>query len=219
MSIAELPKIDAGIILRRVPWLTYVELRDAPENNHLRMTFDRGDLKIMSPSWQHERIARLLGSLIDIWTMEFRIPKQSCGSLTIRRKDIELGFEPDNCYYVQNRLHAFQRTKNLIFRKRPSALIWRSKLTRVVRRSPNYGDLRKSFRVPELWRIVNQEIRVFELTVQSDYKQRDTSLCFPGFPIERVNEILKQFSSEDETIFALFVPRLGSARTLLTQNR
>jgi len=47
------------LLLHGVSWETYVALRDAPENSHLRMIFDRGDLEMMSPSKPHEQFAAL----------------------------------------------------------------------------------------------------------------------------------------------------------------
>jgi hypothetical protein len=39
-----------------------VGLRKMPENRNLRMTYDRGELEIMSPSRHHELIAELLNN-------------------------------------------------------------------------------------------------------------------------------------------------------------
>ena len=83
-------------------WGLYRMLRKMPDNCNLRMTYDRGELEIMSPSAEHEGIATLLGNLVTVWCMERKIPLRSCRTLTIRRSVLKRGFEPDNCYYVQN---------------------------------------------------------------------------------------------------------------------
>ena len=49
---------EARNVLYEVAWHTYVELRENPENYHLRMTYDQGTLEIMSPSPRHEKYAR-----------------------------------------------------------------------------------------------------------------------------------------------------------------
>ena len=41
---------DRGTLLRNTSWQVYSELRMCPANNNVRMTFDRGDLELMSPS-------------------------------------------------------------------------------------------------------------------------------------------------------------------------
>ena len=48
----------------------YRKLRKMPENYDIRMTYDRGELEIMSPSPLHKGIATLLGDLIAVWRLE-----------------------------------------------------------------------------------------------------------------------------------------------------
>ena len=76
VATAPPPKTDADFtlhmggsaVLHAISWKTYRRLRKMPENNNIRMTYDRGELEIMSPSSLHEGIARLLGELITVWT-------------------------------------------------------------------------------------------------------------------------------------------------------
>src|SRR5918999_809823 len=94
-------QVDAQVFLSDVDWETYEKLRASDRNRNVRMTYDDGDLVLMSPSKLHERIAELLARLILVWTEEFGIAMQSCGSMTFKRKDLKKGFEPDKCYYIQ----------------------------------------------------------------------------------------------------------------------
>src|SRR5208337_5193140 len=89
-------------VLYEVPWRTYLELREKPENYHLRMTYDRGALEIMSPSARHEGYARYIDLVIGVWTEELSIPCRGLRQMTCKREDLEKGLEPDDCYYVQN---------------------------------------------------------------------------------------------------------------------
>jgi hypothetical protein len=38
------PQPESRTVLNGVPWRTYLELRENPDNDHLRMTYDRGTL-------------------------------------------------------------------------------------------------------------------------------------------------------------------------------
>ena len=53
-----------SVVLHGISWKMYRRLRKMPENYNVRMTYDRGELEIMSPSALHEGIATLLGDLI-----------------------------------------------------------------------------------------------------------------------------------------------------------
>ena len=52
---------DNSVVLHGVSWKLYRRLRKMPESYNIRMTYDRGELEIMSPSALHEGIATLLG--------------------------------------------------------------------------------------------------------------------------------------------------------------
>ena len=89
MSTAETVSPDCEVVLHDIPWATYVTLRDMPENENIRMTYDRGELEITSPSPLHEGIAALLGTLIDVWTIELNVGIKSCRMMTIRRVELK----------------------------------------------------------------------------------------------------------------------------------
>jgi Uma2 family endonuclease len=172
-----------------------VALRDMPENGNLRMTYDHGELEIMSPSPLHEGIAALLGTLIDIWTMELNIGRKSCRTMTIRRAKLKRGFEPDNCYYVQNEPRVWDKTELDFKVDPPPDLAIEVETSRsAVRKMKIYA----AFGIPELWRFTGRELQVYELSAEGTYIPRETSICFPHFPIARAQEILLQLGSVRE---------------------
>lgn len=196
MSIAITKRPRRATVLHNVPWETYVALRDIPENWNLRMTYDRGELEIISPSPKHEGIAALIGTLIDVWTIELDIPIRSCRTMTIRRAILKRGFEPDNCYYVQNELHVWDKTDLDFDVDLPPDLAIE---VEVSRRYTRKMRLYASFGVPELWRIIRGAVRVYELSSAGSYVPRETSNCFPEFPIAKVQEIILQLGAQHQT--------------------
>ncbi len=52
---------EPAILLQGLTWRNYVDLRDAPENDHVRMTFDRGSRELMSPIGLRRRVRILIG--------------------------------------------------------------------------------------------------------------------------------------------------------------
>ena len=75
-----------------------------PENHHVRMTYDRGELEMMSPSKLHEQLSYLIGRLIDVWTEELGINiRGAAGTVTFQWADLQRSLEPDNCYYIAHK--------------------------------------------------------------------------------------------------------------------
>ena len=160
------------------------------------MTYDRGELEIMSPSPLHEGIAALLGRLIDIWTLELKIPLRGCRMMTIRRSVLEGGFEPDNCYYVQHEPQMWNKMKiNFKIDPPPDLAIE----VEVTRKLLNKTAIYAAFRVPELWCWNGDRLKILELTKEGEYVARETSVCFPTFPIAKVEEIVRQVGAAHET--------------------
>ena len=120
------------------------------------MTYDRGQLEIMSPLPLHEKIVRLLGDLISIWRIELRIPIASCGELTISRAALKRGFEPDHCYYVQHEPQMWDKTKINFKVDPPPDLAIEVGVTRKLGKKV---EIYAAFGVPELWRWSENSLR------------------------------------------------------------
>ncbi|HMC12359.1 MAG TPA: hypothetical protein VKH44_13760, partial [Pirellulaceae bacterium] len=114
MSIAEAPLnpvpavtdpcaiTEHAIRLRNVPWEAYAALREPELNNHVRMTYDCGDLEIMSPSGKHAKVSSLIGFMIYEWAMLREIAMDFGGDMTLKRVDLSRGLEADECYWMAN---------------------------------------------------------------------------------------------------------------------
>src|SRR4051794_14861392 len=90
-----------------IGWEGYQTLLELVGDRPIRLTYDRGNLEIMSPLSVHERCKYLLGRLIDAITEELDIPVLAAASTTFHRQDVDRGLEPDQCYYFANagRIH------------------------------------------------------------------------------------------------------------------
>jgi len=88
--------------LSDVPWETYVLYSDGLGPRHIRVTYDRGEMEIMTVSGKHEHKKKLLGRLVEALTEEMAIDIVSKGSMTRRRKDLRRALEPDESYWVAN---------------------------------------------------------------------------------------------------------------------
>ena len=116
--------------------------------------------------------------------------------MTIRRSLLERGFEPDNCYYVQHEPQMWDKKKINFKVDPPPDLAIEVELSRNLL---NKTGIYASFRVPELWCWSGNTLKVLELSQEGEYVPRETSLCFPGFPVAKVEEIVRQLGTEHET--------------------
>jgi Uma2 family endonuclease len=196
MSVGVLER-ENSVLLRNTSWQTYVDLRDAEENYRVRMTYDRGDLEIMSPSNPHERLAYLIGRFIDIWTLEKRIPIQSARSTTFRRKDLRRGLEPDNCYYIAHEADVRKREDvDLTIDPPPDLAIEVDVTSKSIDRLSIYAALG----VPEIWRWCAEELHILRLNSKKQYTEVAASQELRGFRCEQMVELLKLRASTNETM-------------------
>jgi Uma2 family endonuclease len=94
---------EARVILHNISWSLYEQLLAAHEDKSSpRFVYDRGELEITVPSYEHEELNRLIDNCIAIIAMEWNIEYCDAGSTTFKREDLERGFEPDSCFYVQH---------------------------------------------------------------------------------------------------------------------
>ncbi len=173
----------------------YVELRDNPDNDHLRMTYDEGTLEIMSPSARHGGFAHIIALIISEWTNELDIPIRGLRDMTCRRADLKKGLEPDNCYYVRNEPLMWDKPNVDLAVDPPPDLAIEIEVTQTsVTKMPIYAALG----VPELWRYDGKILRIYEL-VAGQYQSREASACFPKFPVAKAEEVLRQVANVHET--------------------
>src|SRR5437868_1749921 len=92
-----------AVVLHNISWESYKQITDTlQDETSAHFTFDRGNLEIMVLSLTHENLKKLLAMLFERLTENFDIEIFAAGSTTFRREDLVRGFEPDECYYVQN---------------------------------------------------------------------------------------------------------------------
>ena len=196
MATVEQIQREQRFVLRGITWPTYQSLRDAPENYHVRMTYDRGDLEIISPSKSHGRYAYFIGRLIDVWTEELNIDVQSCRTMTFKRENLDRGLEPDNCYYVEHEPQVRQKAElDLTTDPPPDLAIEVEVSPPAIDKMPIYA----AYGVPELWRFDGEAIEVYQLSAAGQYEPREGSICFPRFLIAQVVKVLRQVNTASET--------------------
>ncbi len=183
------------VVLRNVDWATYSALRDDDANRHVRMTYDRGALILMSPGRLHERIGELLARMIFAWTEERNVSMLSAGSTTMRNKLLERGFEPDKSFYIQNEEHARDSDDYDAETDLPPDLTIEVDVSRIsMARMPIVAQ----FGVPEVWRWHEEQIMIYRL-IDHYYTKVESSIALAGFPFAKALDLIARRHELSET--------------------
>lgn len=178
---------DHTFVLTGVSWKTYESLmEDHLSSSAPRFTYDRGTLEIMSPSPEHEyanrRLAQLVLAICEVRDMD----AEDFGSTTYRREDLERGFEPDSCFYIENeRLVRNKPRFDLAVDPPPDLVIEIDVTSFSIDRLPLYADIG----VPEVWRYVAGKVEILLLDGDS-YRKSETSKSLAGIKATDITDLV-----------------------------
>jgi Uma2 family endonuclease len=101
-ALAPPNEIPSEIIhLSGISWKTYETLLEELSDRRFRLTYNRGNLEIMSPSPEHELSKEVLGRFIETIAEELKVSIYPLGSTTFKQLKLS-GAEPDKCFYIRN---------------------------------------------------------------------------------------------------------------------
>lgn len=189
---------DQYLLLHNVSWHGYETLLKELEldGRHLRVTYDHGNLEIMTVSHEHEFNSELLSHLILVLSLELNIPIHSGGSTTFKKEVLEKGLEPDKCWWIQNEAKMRGKRRFDIDKDPPPDLAIEVEITRsALDRMSIYAALK----IPEVWRCDGEELSVHVLGTNGKYRERQQSRAFPLLPMQKLLTFLKQSESIDQT--------------------
>jgi Uma2 family endonuclease len=178
---------EARVILHNVSWLLYEQLlAEHEDRSSPRFAYDRGELEITVPSYEHEELNRLIDNCIAIIALEWNIEYCNAGSTTFKREDLERGFEPDSCFYVQHAGQIAGKKRLDLTVDPPPDLVLEIDITH-----PSLDKLSifAAVGVPEVWRYDGDRVRMLRLA-DSSYVEHEQSLAFPGLQSEHLAELL-----------------------------
>jgi Uma2 family endonuclease len=162
--------------LSGVDWRTYTRLLHIfAERPGVRLTYDRGELEIMSPSLVHDDNGRFLGRLVAVLTEELGLPLKSGGSTTLRRRLRQRGVEPDECFWIANAARMAGRLRLNLRTDPPPDLAIEIDVTHS---SLNRLAIYAALGVPELWRLDGDTLTFYTLTAGQGYQVVANSQAF-----------------------------------------
>jgi Uma2 family endonuclease len=195
MSITQTPR-EKRFLLYDIGWQGYQQLLDILGDRPIRVTYDRGNIELMSPSHAPESYGYLLARFVETLTEELNLPIKGGGSTTFNREDVDRGLEPDECYYIQNEPRVRGKKKIDLTRDPPPDLALEVDITSS---SLDRMGIYAALKVPELWRLDGQTLRVYILQPDGQYALSDRSAAFPFLPLAEIVRFLQLSDTMDET--------------------
>jgi Uma2 family endonuclease len=200
MSGATRNKPDDGqrLVMHGIDWDRYEKLLDALGDRPMRLTFDRGTLEIMAPSWDHEWWDSRVYTVVLALSQELVFDMQPGGSTTFRREDLARGLEPDQCFYLKNARRVAKLHVIDLRRDPPPDLALE---VDIASSSLDRMSIYAALRVPEVWRIDGENLHFFRLR-KSAYDEVERSVNFPFLTSAEVQSFL--FETSGLLVSALF---------------
>lgn len=192
---ADLIKPKQKFLLTDISWDAYENILKTLSNRSIRITYDRGNLELISPSYRHQRYKTLIGRFINIIAEEKEIPIVNCGSTTFKREDVERGLEPDECYYIHNVSAVLGKSEIDLRCDPPPDLaieigITDSSLNRIA--------IYTALGIPEVWWYDGITMKIYLLR-KTDDQPPTQKLSFPFLSIPEFMQFLRQAEVVDDT--------------------
>ena len=183
------------LLLYCIPWKSYDAILHALDGRHLRITYDRGTLEIMTLSFGHEFYKTLFARFIEIVTLELNLAMMPGGSTTFRRELMEKGLEPDECYWIANAALMQGKLEYDVDADPPPDLALEIDITSS---SLNRMAIYAALGVREIWRFDGAALTVHHLRA-GKYKLRSRSRAFPFLPVQELLRFAKDAEGADQT--------------------
>lgn len=180
---------DQRVVLENIGWEMYGQILAAHRSRSVpRFTYDRGRLEITSPSPEHEKLKHTISVLVEALAEGMDIDVEGLGSTTFRREDLERGFEPDACFYIQS-VELIRGKVELDLRTDPPPdLVIEIDITSPsINKFPIFAQLG----VPEVWRYDSEHWIIWALEGE-EYIQREEGIVLPGLTGALILRFLKE---------------------------
>jgi Uma2 family endonuclease len=184
------------LLLDGISWEFYERLLEELNDRPIQVTFDNGSLEIMAPLPPHELWKKRIAMLVECMAIELEIDFLPLGSTTFKREDLEKGFEPDECYYIQNSEAVRGKDRlDLTIDPPPDLAVEVDITSWSIPRQPIYAALG----IAELWRFEDRRLIVLHLDATGQYVRAATSPAFPFLPLAEFEKFLLRLEHESQT--------------------
>lgn len=177
------------VIMHGISWQTFQQLlADRGERCGVLLAYDRGTVELRMPSQEHEWIKTTLTQIVDAVAFARDLHYRSLGSTTFNRGDLDRGFEPDACFYLEHADAVTPEQPLDLASAPPPDLVIEVDITRFsMDKLPLYAALG----VPEIWRYVDGQVEI-RCLMEGEYTVTDTSRVLPGIDAAQISYFINE---------------------------
>ncbi|MBF2027258.1 MAG: Uma2 family endonuclease [Oscillatoriales cyanobacterium C42_A2020_001] len=180
------------VLLRDVSWQEFEAiLQELGDRRGSRVAYEKGVLEIWMPLPEHEFDKEIIGDLLKALLEELDIEFLTLGSTTFKNKELSVGLEPDQCFYIQNEPRIRGKKRLDLAVDPPPDLALEIDIT-----SRTHPTIYRALGVPELWRFERGQLQI-NILQNGEYVEVSDSPTFPDLPL---NSILLQYLEESRTV-------------------
>lgn len=180
-----------------VSWEDYDAMLRIVGDRAIRVTYNRGRMEIASPLFRQGNSAFLLGAMITALVEELDIRYEPADPVTFRRPDLQMGAEPDKCFYFgENAARVCGKRDIVLPDDPPPDLVVEVDVTASsLERLPIFAALG----IPEVWRLSDVGLEFLHLLPDATYRAGDRSLAFPAFQVSEAARFLNEALDANKT--------------------
>jgi Uma2 family endonuclease len=192
------PAVEAEqrILIPDVSWDFYLRFCEEIGERPLRLSYNDGDLEIMITKSPHEFYKKMLAKIVETIIMEREIPVRSGGSMTFQVEGLEKGFEPDECWWIEQEAAVRGKREFTFPGDPPPDLAIEIEISRSL---VSRMEILAALGVREVWRYNVRRLRFCVLQPDGSYRDQDTSVAFPFLRPAEVERYLQIDDALDET--------------------
>jgi Uma2 family endonuclease len=171
----------SSIIIPDLNWQEFEEIiEELAQKRNIRLAYSHNCLEIMAPSPEHERVKILLADLVKIMLRFQKKSWEALGSTTFKKKTMQAGIEPDDCFYIQHYQAVIGKDRIDLDRDPPPDLAIESDVTSLTEITAYVA-----LAIPELWVYVKDKLNIY-LLENGEYQESSISLNFPEIMVRQV---------------------------------
>lgn len=193
--IALREKPEQRVVLHNISWRAYETLLADLGESHVRLTYDEGDLEIMTLSFGHENAGEWIGRLIFFLALELKVPLCSGGGTTLKKALRKKGLEPDKSFWIKHERDMRGKKEWEAHQDPPPDLVVEVDITSS---SLDRLGIYAALEVPEIWHYDGQTFKVLGLGAGGKYREKTKSLAFPKLPLKEFVPFVKLLGTGDE---------------------
>jgi Uma2 family endonuclease len=197
ISLADLP--EKRVTFYGISWDAYETILEAlGEGRSARLTYYKGTFEIMTPLESHDNPRQVIGDFIKILVIKGGLAGiKSMGSTTLNYPSLNIGAEPDQCYYIANEPKVRGKIVDLKTDPPPDLILE----VDITHTDINKNALYAEMGVPEFWRY-NGKVLAIHVLQEGEYVEVETSPTFPWVPKERLYQYLQECAQMGEVMAA-----------------